>query len=323
MTKRLPVGIQSFENLRTGDYVYVDKTEYVYRMITGGHICFLSRPQHFGKSLLVSTLEALFCGRKELFEGLWIYDRWDWTRKYPVIRIDCNGIPHASPDEMKKEYTHYMRNIAAQFNQQFKIVINSDSPSKCFRELIEQLHRKSGEKAVILIDEYDKPVISHLSAPHLNEIKTALLEFYQVMKYADEHIHFVFCTGESEVSKFSPLSNFDDITPDKEFAAICGYTEEELTGNFMEYIDAAADSCGWSQEQTIEYIRFFDFNFSWNGKIFSPDSNPFLRDGKTYIYNPVSTLRFLKRPQIYRKKNIKIKKFFYRFFAKNSTFFCK
>jgi hypothetical protein len=305
MTKKLPVGIQSLGNLRTGDYVYVDKIKYIYRMITGGHICFLSCPQHFGKSLLISTLEALFCGRKELFEGLWIHDRWDWTRKYPVIRIDCNGIPHASPDEMKKEYGYYMRNIAAQHNQQFKIVINSDSPSKCFRELIEQLHKKSGEKAVILIDEYDKPVTGHLSGPHLDEIKTVLNDFYQVMKYADEHIHFVFCTGESKVSKFSPLSNSDDITQDKEFAAICGYTQEELTGNFMEYIDTAADSCGWSQEQTIEHIRSFDDGFS------SYD--------KTYIYNPVSTLRFLKRPLIYRKKHGKIQKLFNRFFINSSS----
>jgi hypothetical protein len=209
ITKKLPVGIQSFENLRTGDYVYVDKTEYIYKMITGGHICFLSRPRRFGKSLLISTLEALFCGKKELFEGLWIYDKWDWTRKYPVIRIDCNRIPHTSPDEMKKEYDYYMRNIAAQFNPQFKTVINSDSSSKCFRELIEQLHKKSGEKTVILIDEYDKPLTSHLSGPYLNEIKTALLDFYQVMKYADEHILFALCTGESKVSKFSPLSNSD------------------------------------------------------------------------------------------------------------------
>jgi hypothetical protein len=307
MTKKLPVGIQSFENLRTADYVYVDKTQYIYRMIVSGHICFLSRPRHFGKSLLISTLDALFCGKKELFEGLWIYDRWDWTRKYPVIRIDWNSIPHASPDEMKKEYCYCMRNIAAQFNPQFKTVINSDSPSKCFRELIEQLHKKSGEKAVILIDEYDKPVTSHLSDPYLNEIKTALLDIYQVMKYADEHIHFAFCAGESQVSKFVPLSNSDDITPDKEFAAICGYTHEELMNNFMEYIDTAADSCGWSQEQTIEHIRLFDVDFS---------CKPSSSYNKTHIYNPVSTLRFLKRPQVYRNKHGKIKKLFYRLFVK-------
>jgi hypothetical protein len=307
MTKKLPTGIQSFENIRTGDYVYVDKTGYIHKMIAGGHICFLSRPRRYGKSLLISTLDALFSGKKELFEGLWIYDKWDWTRKYPVIRIDWNSIPHATPDEMKKEYCYYMRNIAAQFVPQFKVVINSDSPSKCFRELIEQLHRKSGAKAVILIDEYDKPVISHLSDTYLDEIKTALLDFYQVMNYADEHIHFVFCTGKSKVSKFSPLDNYDDITLDKELAAICGYTQEELDSNFMEYIDAAADSCGWSQEQTIERIRSFYEGLSWDGKTSSSDS-------KLYVYNPVSTLRFLKRPLIYKNKKGIIKKFFRRFY---------
>jgi hypothetical protein len=269
-------------------------------MIVNGHICFLSRPRHFGKSLLISTLEALFCGRKELFEGLWIHDKWDWTRKYPVIKIDWNSIPHDSPDEMKKEFCNYMRELAAHFNPQFKIVMNSDSPSKCFRELIEQLHKKSGEKVVILIDEYDKPVTNHLSDTYLHEIRATLFDFYQVMRHADEHIRFVFCIGESNVSKFSPIHNSDDTTFDGEFAAICGYMYEELTGNFMEHIDAAADSCGWSQEQTIEHIRSFNDGMSW-------DSKASLSDSKTYIYNPVSTLRFLKRPQIYRKKNGKIK----------------
>jgi hypothetical protein len=264
--------------------------------------------------LLISTLDALFSGKKELFEGLWIYDKWDWTRKYPVIRIDWNSIPHASPDEMKKEYCYYMRNIAARFTPQYKLVLNSDSPSKCFRELIEQLHRKSSQKAVILIDEYDRPVTTHLSGSSLNEIKTVLLDFYQVIKYADEHIHFVFCTGESQVSKFSPLDNSDDITLDREFAAICGYTQEELESNFMEYIDAAADSCGWSQEQTIEHIRSFYDGFSWDGKTSSPDS-------KTYIYNPVSTLRFLKRPLFHKEKNGKIKKLFHRFLLNPSKNF--
>lgn len=275
--KNLPIGIQSFSDLRSNNYLYVDKTEHIHCAVTSGKIFFLSRPRRFGKSLLISTLDALFSGQQELFEGLYIYDKWDWTQKYPVIRIDWTLIPHASPDEMKTEHVLYMQRIAGQFGLELK----SNSPSGCFDELIEQLHKKTGEKVVILIDEYDKPVTAHLFDPCLAEIKTAIHDFYQVMKGADEHIRFIFLTGVSKfagLSIFSALNNLNDITLDRRFAGICGYTQEELETNFPEYIDAAADSFGWSREKMIDRIRFFYDGYSW--------------DSKTYVYNPFSTLRF-------------------------------
>ncbi|MDR1455840.1 MAG: AAA family ATPase, partial [Tannerella sp.] len=158
MKRKLPLGIQSFEKLREGNCVYIDKTEDIYRLVTDGSIYFLSRPRRFGKSLLISTLDALFSGRKELFEGLYIYDKWDWTQKYPLIRIDWTNISHAEPEEMKVSLRAYLQDIARKHG----ISLTRQTPSDCFGELIEQLHEKTGQKAVILIDEYDKPVTSHL-----------------------------------------------------------------------------------------------------------------------------------------------------------------
>jgi hypothetical protein len=277
--KKLPIGIQSFSDLRSNDYLYVDKTETVHRLVTAGKVFFLSRPRRFGKSLLIATLDALFRGQQELFEGLYIYDKWDWTQTYPVVRIDWTLISHSSPDEVKEGLIRYMQSIAGQFG----LTLDSYSPQGCFSDLTRLLHEKTGKKVVILIDEYDKPVTSHLFDSYLTEIKTIVHDFYQVMKGADEHIHFVFLTGVSKftgLSIFSALNNLNDITLDREFAAICGYTQEELESNFPEYIDAAADFLGWSREKMIDRIRFFYDGYSW--------------DSKTYVYNPFSTLRFFK-----------------------------
>ncbi|MDR3269027.1 MAG: AAA family ATPase, partial [Tannerella sp.] len=157
--KQLPIGTQSFSVLRSTDCLYVDKTEYVHRMIITGRIYFLSRPRRFGKSLLVSTLDALFKGRKDLFEGLYIYDKWDWTQQNPVLRIDFGGLSFRTTEDLKWSLSSFIRDAADKYQLSLP-----DAPlSYKFRELIEQLHKSTGQKAVILIDEYDKPITDHLS----------------------------------------------------------------------------------------------------------------------------------------------------------------
>ncbi|MDR2774535.1 MAG: AAA family ATPase, partial [Tannerella sp.] len=239
--KILPIGTQSFETLRSDDCLYVDKTEIIHRIISNGRVYFLSRPRRFGKSLLVSTMEAIFKGKKELFEGLSIYDKWDWSQTYPVIKIDWTLIDHSTPEKMEKDMIAYLKKIA----QKHQITLASESASGCFRELTESLHEQSGQKVVVLIDEYDKPVTSHLFDSHLDAIRKAVHDFYQVMKGADEYLRFIFLTGVSKfsgLSVFSALNSLKDITLNKQYASICGYTQKELESNFSEYIDRTAES---------------------------------------------------------------------------------
>ncbi|MDR1524477.1 MAG: AAA family ATPase [Tannerella sp.] len=152
--KNLPIGTQSFETLREEGLLYVDKTQDIHRLITGHRIVFLSRPRRFGKSLTVSTMDAIFSGRRDLFDGLWIYDRWDWTRTFPAIRIDWTLISHSTPEMMERDMIAVLKKKA----EDAGLTLVRESASGCFSELIEKLHRETGEKAVILIDEYDKPV---------------------------------------------------------------------------------------------------------------------------------------------------------------------
>jgi hypothetical protein len=247
-------------------------------MITGGRIYFLSRPRRFGKSLLVSTLEAIFLGKKDLFEGLYIYDKWEWET-YPVIKIDWTGINHSMPEKMEKSLVLYLDEIA----QNYRITLKAESAVDYFRKLIAALREKTGKKVVILIDEYDKPVTAHLTDGHLEAIKTNVHDFYQVMKSADEYLHLVFLTCVSKfsgLSIFSALNNPQDITLRGEYAAICGYTQEELESNFSEYIDRAAERFKKTREELLAQIRYWYNGYTW--------------DGRTAIYNPFSTMNFFQ-----------------------------
>ncbi|MDR2042633.1 MAG: ATP-binding protein [Tannerella sp.] len=277
--KKLPLGIQTFEEIRSKDYVYVDKTEIIYRLVSEGKIYFLSRPRRFGKSLLISTLDALFSGRKDLFEGLYIYDRWDWSRRHPVLRIDWTLISFSTPDEMETNLTGYLKRIA----QTCQITLTASAASGCFDELIMLLHDKTGRKVVLLIDEYDKPVTSRLFKPDLQDVRRAVHDFYQVIKGADQYLEFIFITGVSKfsgLSVFSALNNLTDITLDRRYAAICGYTQEELEGNFPEYVDGAAEYQGKTREWILDRIRYWYNGYTW--------------DGQTAVYNPFSTMHFFR-----------------------------
>jgi hypothetical protein len=258
--------------------MYIDKTQDIHRLIATGKIYFLSRPRRFGKSLLVSTLDTLFRAQKELFEGLYIYDKWDWSQRYPVIRLDFSGLAYSNSDELTVSLNLFMEKTAE--NYQFSL---SSAPlSNRFSYLIESLHKATGQKVVVLIDEYDKPITDHLSNPATMKANQKILhDFYQVLKAADDHIRFVFMTGVSKfsgLSIFSALNSLNDITLDKKYASICGYTQEELEYNFSEYIDDVAQYLPMNREELLELIRARYKGYSW--------------DGKTAVYNPFSSLLF-------------------------------
>ncbi|MDR1169880.1 MAG: AAA family ATPase, partial [Prevotellaceae bacterium] len=277
--QQLGLDTQSFEKLRSRNCLYVDKTEDIYRMITDGRIYFLSRPRRFGKSLLVSTLEALFKGKKNLFECLYIYDKWEWE-EYPVIKIDWAGINHSTPEKMEKSLMFHLKKNARSYG----ITLIAESAIDCFSDLIESLHEKTGKDVIILIDEYDKPITAHISDSYLETIKKDVHDFYQVMKSSDEYLQFVLLTGVSKfsgLSIFSALNNPQDITLDREYVTICGYTQEELESNFSEYIDRAAEYLEMTREYLLEQIQYWYNGYTW--------------DGKTAIYNPFSTMNFFKR----------------------------
>jgi hypothetical protein len=255
--KELPIGLQTLEDLIRGKAIYVDKTKEIYNMVKGvGKFYFLSRPRRFGKSLLISTLKELFKGSKEVFEGLYIYDKWDWGKKNPVIHLNFTEIDYTNVEELKRSLMDFINSTAASY----KVSLMNSTLSSRFAELIEQLHKSTGQQVVMLIDEYDKPMIDSLNkAKEIHqEIKETLHKFYQVIKGSDEHIKFMFMTGVSQfsgLSIFSALNNLNNITMDSKYAGICGYTQEELESNFKEHIESTAESMGVSKEELLAKIK--------------------------------------------------------------------
>jgi hypothetical protein len=276
--KKLPIGIQSFEKLRSEGFLYVDKTKEIYQL-TSSNIVFLSRPRRFGKSLLISTLGELYKGNKSLFEGLYIYDKWDWTQQYPVIRIDWTRIEHQNKEEIERSMFSFMKQ-QANINE---IKLISEYASDCFAELIESLHRKTGKKAVVLIDEYDSPILDTMGQLEADGVRKFLQGFYKRLKATDDHLKFVFLTGVTKAAKvsiFSVLNSTDDITMNEQYASICGYTQDELERDFSEYIDDTAVQIDMSREDLLAKIREMYDGYTW--------------DGKTSVYNPFSTLSFFR-----------------------------
>ncbi len=279
--KKLPIGISTFRKIIEGGYLYIDKTKDIYRMINEGELYFLSRPRRFGKSLLVSTLDEIFSGNKDLFKGLWIYNSdWKWE-KYPVIRIDMSKIKVESKIEMKQELIKMIKEIA----ETMEIEIKEDTYYGCFRELIEKLARKNEKKkVVILIDEYDKPIIDNITnTEEVIGIRDVLKGFYGIMKAEDEYIRFIFMTGVSKFSKagvFSELNNLIDITMIPQYATMLGITQEELERYFTEHIEGMAKELKISKKEVIEKIRDW-----YNGYCFSENSER--------VYNPLSTMMAL------------------------------
>jgi len=274
--KKLPIGYSYFEELILENYVYIDKTEYIYNLLNSGKYYFLSRPRRFGKSLLISTIEKIFEARQELFKGLYIYDKIEW-RKYPVIKISFLNISYSTPEELKQSLYECVLNIA----EKYGIIIETKIYKSAFVELIKKLSAQ--EKVVILIDEYDKPLIDYLeNLEQCAKNREILKNFYATIKGCDEYIKFVFITGVSKFSQtsiFSDLNNLYDITLDERYNSICGYKEIDIKTHFSEYLTELAQDFNLSKDEILEDIKFWYDGYSWSGKEF--------------VYNPFSVLNLL------------------------------
>ncbi len=271
--KKLPIGIQNFEKLRTENYYYVDKTLFVKQLVEGGSYYFLSRPRRFGKSLFLDTLKQAFLGNKPLFEGLYLEKNWDWDRKYPVIHISFGSGVFRTLDDLKINLKDLLLSNASTYNLQLK----HDSLNLAFKHLIQDLHRTHHQKVVVLIDEYDKPILDNLTHPEIaREIREELKNLYSVIKDSDEYLKFAFLTGVSKFSKvsiFSGLNNLKDITLDSRYASLCGYTEKELVETFQDRLEGV----------NLEEVRSWYNGYSWLGeKVYNPFDILLYLDTKTF-----------------------------------------
>ncbi len=277
--KGCPIGTQTFEKLREGDMLYIDKTEYIHRMVHSTNTYFfLSRPRRFGKSLLTSTLKSYFEGRKDLFEGLAIeqYEK-EWT-KHPVLHFDMSYAKHVDEERLKFMLDRQLR----KYEKLYHIEDNA-SPSLSVRlsALIEQANEQTGEKVVVLIDEYDAPLLDVIHEDeNLPKLRLIMRDFYSPLKACDPYLRFVFLTGItkfSQLSIFSELNNILNISMLEEYAGICGFTKEEMLGQMMGYIDRLAEKQKYTREEAIERLtrKYDGYHFTWP----SPD-----------IFNPYSLL---------------------------------
>ena len=276
--KKLPIGLQDFARLREEDYLYVDKTELLYQLATGGVYYFLSRPRRFGKSLLVSTLAELFQGNQALFEGLWIHDRWDWSKTYPVLDFRFNK----SSYKISGLETFLYEELADRAKT-YGIILEKSSYPAQLEELIIGLSRQHGQ-VVVLIDEYDKPILDYLhDVEQAKAHREVLKNFYSVLKPLDPHLRFVLLTGVSKFSRvsiFSELNNLLDLTIYSDYATLLGYTQEELEHYFAERIDQLAPQFG-GRADLLNQIKQWYNGYSW--------------DAKHFVYNPFSILNFFAK----------------------------
>ena len=227
-----------------GEYVYVDKTAYVQSLVESGEYYFLSRPRRFGKSLLVDTLHQLFAGNEALFRDLHIHPHWDWSVQYPVIAISfAEGLLQS-----RAQLDEKMGEILAHLEETLGETCKNKSISGRFAELIRNTEAKYGRKVVVLVDEYDKPILDNITRPDIAaDMRDGLRDLYSVIKGQDANIRFAFLTGVSKFSKvslFSGLNNLEDITLDPRYSALCGYTQSELEHHFNEHLQGEYKTLG-------------------------------------------------------------------------------
>ena len=284
MNRKYPIGIQSFENIRKEGYLYVDKTALVYQLVQTGKYYFLSRPRRFGKSLLLSTLQTYYEGKKELFEGLAMASlEKDW-KTYPVLHLDLNARRYEDVHSLVAILNQHLESWEAVYGDEKK----DRAPEERFAYLIEKICRKTGRKVVVLIDEYDKPM---LQAIHNKELQSSyrniLKAFYGVLKSKDAYLQFALLTGVtkfSKVSVFSDLNNIEDITLIRDFAGLCGISEEELYATLSTDIQELAEAVGMSYEDTCRRLKE-----QYDGYHFAERTSG--------MYNPFSLLNVLKSKQ--------------------------
>ncbi len=268
----LPIGKQYFASVRKGNTVYVDKTEYIFRLCEPENVnYFLSRPRRFGKSLTLDTMHELFSGNRALFEGLWIADKWDWSQTFPVIRLSFDAVKHGLG--LEDAINDALHGIA----KTYEIELSKTDPGSLFKELIEALVEKTGKQVVILIDEYDKPITDHIDPYDLKKAiaqRDILKGFYSTLKPSSNHIRLLFITGISKFSKvsiFSELNHLFDLTLHPDFATMCGYTQAELEHYFEPFLRKMPSD-------TLEKMKQWYDGYSW--------------DGENFVYNPFSVLNF-------------------------------
>jgi Predicted AAA-ATPase/PD-(D/E)XK nuclease superfamily len=283
--RNLPIGTQSFVKLREGNAIYVDKTKWIHQITTEGTYYFFSRPRRFGKSLLISTLKELYKGNKSVFEGLWIENNWDWSKTNPVIHISFDALSYNQMG-LENAISEKLDGIANDYNIE---LLKGNFKSR-FYELIQKLFSKYG-KVVILIDEYDKPILDFLETNNLSKAegnRDILREFYGVLKDTDPYLQLVFITGISKFSKvsiFSHLNNLRDITLHPKYSTLVGYTQQEIELYFDDYLQAIQVTQNLSREELVQEMKVWYNGFSW--------------DGINKVYNPFGTLNFLDQ-QIFR-----------------------
>ena len=263
MTKRrLPIGIQTFRELREQGCYYVDKTAHIAQLLDRGKHYVLSRPRRFGKSLFLDTIKELFEGNEPLFEGLHVHAGWNWSQRHPVVRLDFAGGSFKEPGSLYEDVTLQLEHLEAEAG----VPPREASPPGRFRRLLQMLHRQTGQPVVVLVDEYDKPILDVLAKP---EIAIANRDFlrglYGMIKSSDAHVRFTFLTGVSKftkVSLFSDLNNLTDITLDRRYPAICGYTEHDLDTVFAPELD------GLDRERIREWYN----GYRWRGdeRVYNP-----------------------------------------------------
>ncbi len=260
--RKLPIGIQTFREIREEGHYYVDKTPWVRRLVNGGKHYFLSRPRRFGKSLLLDTIKELFQGSEELFRGLAIHDQWDWDARFPVVRISFGSGNYKDPDWLEEDVTDQFDDLEKSAGMDAR---PGSGPSR-LRRLVRSLHQSTGERVVVLVDEYDKPILDALGTPEVAKANRDYLRgLYSVIKDCDPHIKFTLLTGVSKFSKvslFSGLNNLKDITLDPRYSAVCGYTDRDLDTVF------APELPGLDRDE----IRRWYNGYSWRGdeKVYNP-----------------------------------------------------
>ena len=293
---KYPVGIQTFQDIINGGYVYVDKTDLVYSLVSEGKIYFLSRPRRFGKSLLISTLENYFLGRKELFKGLAIENLETEWKEYPVFHIDFNGSDYTESRAFEKKINDYLIDWERTYN--VNVNLDSDFGTR-FANILKTAHKQTGAKCVVLIDEYDKPLLDVLGSGLITEVdgnripleqrmRNMMKAFYSTLKLADEDLQFVFLTGVTKFAKVSVFSGFnqpDDISLDRKYDTLCGISEDEIDIFFQKSVAEMAEDMGVTPSEVKEELKK-----QYDGYHFS--------SGMSEVYNPFSLLCALKKKRI-------------------------